>query len=51
MEKSDTVKIIHDHNNKVLYTSRSPIPYCKEKIFKKIVCKKNIWDLRIQKNI
>ena len=46
----DTVKIIHDHNNKVLYTSRSPIPYCKEN-FQKIVCKKNIWDLRIQKNI
>ena len=25
----DIVKIVHDKNNNVLYTSRSPIPYCK----------------------
>lgn len=25
----DTVKIVHDTNGDVLYTSRSPIPYCK----------------------
>ena len=24
------VKIIHNQKNEVLYTSRSPIPYCKE---------------------
>lgn len=26
----DTVKIIHDINGNVLYTSRSPVPYCKK---------------------
>jgi len=26
----NTVKIIHDINGKVLYTSRSPVPYCKK---------------------
>ena len=36
----DTVKIIHDQNNKVLYTSRSPIPYCKEKFSKKLFARR-----------
>lgn len=31
----DTVKIVHDLKGKVLYTSRSPVPYC-EKFSKKI---------------
>ncbi len=26
----DTVKIVHDLNGDVLYTSRAPVPYCKE---------------------
>ena len=26
----DTVKVVHDLSGKVLYTSRSPIPYCKK---------------------
>tara|TARA_Y100000590_G_scaffold381825_1_gene451318 strand:+ start:7496 stop:8269 length:774 start_codon:yes stop_codon:yes gene_type:complete len=35
----DIVKIVHDLNGKVLYTSRSPIPYCK-KFSKKIKAKR-----------
>ena len=33
-KNSDILKIIHDLKDKVLYTSRSPIPYCKPGQFK-----------------
>ncbi|MDA7586521.1 3-deoxy-manno-octulosonate cytidylyltransferase [Alphaproteobacteria bacterium] len=36
----DTVKIIHNDKGEVLYTSRSPVPYCKEGFSEKLMARR-----------
>lgn len=41
----DTVKIVHDIKGNVLYTSRSPIPYCKPNAFSPALGAKRIYGI------
>jgi 3-deoxy-manno-octulosonate cytidylyltransferase (CMP-KDO synthetase) len=36
----DTVKLIFNSNNEVLYTSRAPVPYCKEKFSPELMARR-----------
>ena len=47
----NTVKIVHNEAGEVLYTSRSPVPYCKGDFIPELGGTPNLWHIRISMEI